>query len=208
MGKARGISGADLARINAEFAGFQSEQRIVGSRAGAVTYAAAEVDNLMPIAKKAVAAINLSGFPDLASLQNYASKHAGDQRYQFAYDSIQELQTAYTSLLVRNGVRSDAAQNLSADVINLNMGKRNIEGAFNAIEQSKNAIMAAAPAARKTIMQDMAVQLGGKKTDVGDAIPEKYIQELIDHPEAAASFDKHFGAGAADNVLKGVPTGE
>lgn len=210
MAKARGVTGADLAKINTEFAGFQSEQRIVGSRAGAVTFAAAEVDQLMPLAKKAVSQIDLSGFPDVAALQNYARKHSGDQRYQFAYDTLQELQNAYTSLLVRNGVRSDAAQKLSESVINLNMGKRNIAGAFDAISQSKNAIMASAPAARKAILEDMSVALGGKKTDVKEAIPENYIQWLIKNPTAEnkKSFDAHFGEGASDNVLSGVPTSE
>ena len=162
----------------------------------------------MPIAKKAVAAINLSGFPDLAKLQNYAKEHSGDQRYQFAADTIQELQNAYTSLLVRNGVRSDAAQSLSTGVINVNMGKRNMAGAFDAIEQSKNAIMSAAPAARKAILQDMGKSAGLKPSDIGTAPPEDHVTFLIQHPESKARFDKKYGDGAADAILNGVQSAE
>jgi len=203
MAQERGISGADLARINAEFEGFKSEQRIVGSRAGAVTYAAAEVDQMMPLAKSAVSKIDLSRFPNMAALENYAKQHVGDQKFQFAYDTVQELQNAFTSLLVRNGVRSDAAQNLAEGVINLNMGSKNIAGAFDAIDKSKDAILRAAPAARKTIMRD---QLGIKESDIGKPKPvpnKNAIQHLIDNPDKRDEFDEYYGQGAAANYLGG-----
>lgn len=201
--KVLGISGEQLAAINAQYDGFKAEMRQVGSRAGSVTYAASEVDNLMPIAKNAVAKLDLSGFPDLASLQNYASKHAGSQEYQFAAVSIQELQNAFTSLLVRNGVRSDAAQNLAEHVINVNMGSRNIAGAFDAINQSKTQILKSAPDARKAIFKDMGV----KNVDIQDAIPEDHVQFLINNhtPADIESFDKTYGKGTADVILSRIP---
>ena len=90
------------------------------------------------------------------------------------------------------------------------MGKRNMAGAFDAIAQSKNAIMSAAPAARESVARDMVMAVGGKKTDVGKAPKDNEVQWLIDHPteKAKKSFDDHFGEGAADSILSGVPTGE
>lgn len=120
--KEKGITGADLAKIDAQFTGMKSEQSAIGRRAGTTEVGVGEFDQLIGPTKESLAKLDLSHFKDLNSFINYASDHTDNPDLAEAVTNLQELQNAYTAVLTRGGVRTDAAQHQSEELLNKNFG--------------------------------------------------------------------------------------
>lgn len=77
--KSRGLGGADLASLNAEFAGLTAGERTLGNRTANIEMAASEAQNLMPIALAASKAVSRTQYPTLNKLQLAIQQGTGDE---------------------------------------------------------------------------------------------------------------------------------
>lgn len=77
--KARNLGGADLASLNAEFAGLQAGERTLGNRTANIEMAASEAQNLMPIALAASKAVPRTQYPTLNKIIMAAEQGTGDE---------------------------------------------------------------------------------------------------------------------------------
>lgn len=75
----RGLGGADLAALNAEFAGLQAGERTLGNRTANIEMAANEARNLMPLALEASKAVNRTSYPTLNKIIMAAEQGTGDE---------------------------------------------------------------------------------------------------------------------------------
>lgn len=77
--KARGLGGADVAALNAEFAGLQAGERTLGTRTANVEMAASEAQNLIPLALNASSKVNRTQYPSLNKVILAAQQGTGDE---------------------------------------------------------------------------------------------------------------------------------
>lgn len=75
----RGLGGADLAALNAEFGGLQAGERTLGNRTANIEMAASEAQSLMPLALQASAKVNRTQYPSLNKVILAAQQGTGDE---------------------------------------------------------------------------------------------------------------------------------
>ena len=73
-----GYTGADLAALNAEFAGLMAGERTLGVRTSNIEMAVTEAQQLAPLALQASAAVNRTQFPSLNSIILAGERQTGD----------------------------------------------------------------------------------------------------------------------------------
>lgn len=77
--KARGLGGADVAALNAEFAGLQAGERTLGNRTANIEMAASEARNLMPLVLEASGKVPRTQYPSLNALLMAADQGTGGE---------------------------------------------------------------------------------------------------------------------------------
>lgn len=109
----------DRAQAIARQAGNKANQASQGRRAGTTEQSAGELDQLIPAARDSLHKIakTLTKYPDLNAAINSYEYRSGNPDIVEAVNNVQEVQNAYTSMLVRGGARSDAAQEKSEALI-------------------------------------------------------------------------------------------
>lgn len=170
--KEKGISGADLAKIDAEFAGLKAEKTAIGRRAGTTEVGVGEFDQLIGPTKESLAKLDLTHFKDLNSFKNYASEHTDNPDLAEAVTNLQELQNAYTAVLTRGGVRTDAAQHQSEELINKNFGPDASVRVLDTMAENTKRIMTGIEKAKSGTV---GKNVGDKETPLPKPADNKYL---------------------------------
>lgn len=92
LAKERGITGAQLAGINAEYFGSKSAERTLGNRSANIEMAVTEAKNVAPLALDASNKVDRTKYPDLNSILLAGQKKTGDP-------SVVQLGVATNSLI-------------------------------------------------------------------------------------------------------------
>lgn len=168
----------------------KSEASAIGRRAGTTEVGVGEFDQLIEPTRESIKKLDMGNFKDYNAFVAAKDSHLNDPDYIEALNRIQELQNAYTSVLVRGGQRSDAAQSLAEHTINTLFGTKGSDRALDTMADNTKRIM-------KGIDKAKEGSVGKNDPEEGD------ISYLKSHNDAGhkAKFDKKFGAGAADKAL-------
>ena len=186
----------DRAAAVAGQAGRRANLSAQGRREGTTAQASEELDALAEPTRNSLHKLqksnSLGKYPDLNLLRNSIAYRTGDPDIVEAINNVQELQNAYTALLIRGGQRSDEAQRLSGKLIKDVFSPEQSDRAIDTILANSKRIMSGLEKARKKTL--------GEESSA-KAIPEEAIAMLKADPSSAPSFDETFGAGAAKGIL-------
>src|SRR6185312_11231218 len=133
--KEKGVSGADLAAIQAEFQGNTAGERAVGTRTANMEIAANEVKNMAPLALMASEKVDRTQYPTLNSVILAAEKGSGDEdvvRFGLAANSLIYM---YAKFLNPNGIPTDADKAKAADILSTAWAKGQFRSAVDQIQQ-------------------------------------------------------------------------
>lgn len=169
--KEKGVSGADLAKIDAQFSGMKAEQTAIGHRAGTTSVGVGEFDQLIEPTRQSLQKLDLTHFKDFNSFINYADEHTDNADLAEAKTNLQELENAYTAVLVRGGARSDAAQKAAHDQINATFGPNASNRVLDTMAANTKRIMAGIANAKAGTVGQGGV--GGSK-ELKKYTPEEY----------------------------------
>lgn len=133
----KGISGADLAKINAQFAGLTSEQRAIGTASGKIELAANSLDESLPLLENAMKKVDLSQFPDINAVENYARSHTGDTDIVAFNTALQTTVSDYSTLIARNGISTDSTRAAAAHLANVNMANGQLQAFIDQVRKEK-----------------------------------------------------------------------
>lgn len=126
--KSRMYPNDNTAEQRAHFVGEQQEERAMAGRSAPAKIAVKEMDNLAQPMIDAVKKLDPKHFPDLNSLRNAYQQRIGGADVVKAALAVQEFKTAFTNLMIRNGVPTDQARARGDELINMNMSLDQIEG--------------------------------------------------------------------------------
>lgn len=101
---ARGISGAGLAALNAEFGGLQAGERTLGNRTANVEMAVSEAQQMIPLALDASSKVDRTQFPTLNGLLQAAEKGTGGENVVRLGIATNSLINVYARAISPNGV--------------------------------------------------------------------------------------------------------
>lgn len=147
--KEKGITGDKLAHINALFTGEVAEQRAMATRSAPAKIAVKEMDKLAQPMVDAFKALDPTQYPDLNSIQNAVQNKTGSPKVVKAALALQEFKTAFTNLMVRNGVPTDQARSRADELFNLNFNIDQIEAVRDQAKISGAAVLDAITEARE-----------------------------------------------------------
>lgn len=131
----------DIASSKLSYGGQKAEKSAIGRRAGTTEVGVGEFDQLIEPTRESIHKLDMGKYKDLNSFTAAFDEHVNDPDYIEAYNNIQELQNAYTSVLTRGGVRSDAAQGLSEKTINTLFGSAGSDRALDTMAANTKRIM-------------------------------------------------------------------
>lgn len=131
--------GFKMADAETSYLGQQKEASTVGSAAGRIKLAANSLDQAIPLARNAMAKVDLSSFTDLNSFENYARSHTGDPNITALNTAIQTVISDYSSLIARNGQQTDSTRAASRELVNTSMSKGQLDAFFDQVQKEKDA---------------------------------------------------------------------
>ena len=119
----------------------RSEKGRIGSRAGTTEVAVGEFDELIEPTRASIHKLDMGSFKDYNEFVQSYDQHFNDPDYIEAFNNIQELQNAYTSVLTRGGQRTDAAQALSEHTLNTLFGVKGSDRALDTMAANTKRIL-------------------------------------------------------------------
>lgn len=120
-------------------AGKKQEQRTESSQAGRIKFAANSLDQALPLLKDAASKINLKNFTNLNQAENYYREHTSDKNMEEFLVAVQTALTDYSTLIARNGLRTDATDSAARKLLSENMGRGSIDGFIEQAGREKSA---------------------------------------------------------------------
>lgn len=150
-------------------AGKTSEARSYATRTVPAKIAIKEMDNLAPPMLKAIDALDPSEYPDFNSLDNILESKNGDPKVVAAKLAVQEFKTAFTNLMVRNGVATDQARSKTDDIMNVNFTPGQARAVVDQAKISGGAVIdaiAEAKSGKSKYHKDQIIDHGGKQYKV------------------------------------------
>jgi hypothetical protein len=164
--KKLGMSGADLAALQAEYQGTVQGERTLATRTTNMEIAANEVKNMAPIALSASKQVDRSEYPDLNTIIIAADRGTGDEnvvRFGLAANS---LIYTYSKFLNPNGIPTDADKAKATDILSTAWSKGQFSAAIDQIGKE----IASGRAALKTTRGELRNQTTGNNSST-DNIP-------------------------------------
>lgn len=138
--KARGLGGADLAALNAEFAGLQAGERTLGTRTANVEMASTEAQQLIPLALSASKAVSRTQYPTINSVVMAAQEGTGDENVVRLGVAVNGLVNTYARAISPTGTPTVSDKDHAREILN----KAWSSGQFSAgVDQMQKEIAAA-----------------------------------------------------------------
>jgi hypothetical protein len=172
--KAQSNPDQDVVKGRSNVAEATSEAHAIGRRAGTTEVGVGEFDQLIEPTRASIHKLDFGQWKDLNAFKASYDEHVNDPDYIEALNNIQELQNAYTSVLTRGGVRTDAAQSLSEGTINKLFGSAGSDRALDTMAANTKRIMTGVNKAKAgTVGQpDAAPAAGAPAGGAASAAPD------------------------------------
>jgi hypothetical protein len=143
--------GFDMSKAELDYAGALKEESALATRSAPAKIAVKEMDKLAQPMIDSVEKLDPSQYPDWNSLQNAYQKRTGGTEVVKAVLAVQEFKTAFTNLMVRNGVPTDAARSKADDIIGANFSLDQIKAIAEQAKISGGAVIDALHEAKSEI---------------------------------------------------------
>jgi hypothetical protein len=154
----RGMSGADLAAINADYQGQKAGLRTSGTISARIENAAAEADQLAPLAIDAGRKVARSGFLPFGRAQVLFNNQTNDpDMNRFATANI-GLATAYAGAMARGGKATVSDNEHAREMLSTAKSQQAYEAIVDQMQQE----IAAAKAAPQHVRDNLRGQISGK----------------------------------------------
>lgn len=169
-----GLSGADIARMNAAFQGLKSGYRALGTTAARINVGRQELEKLIPQALEASKNLPRTEYPTANAVEQAYEKGTGDARVRDLALALQAVKGAYAQVLTRGGASTDAARATADELFNTADPHTVIETAMARIRKEGEAVSQAPTAAGA----ELPTQLG-----LGGSKPKYSVGQVIDGPD-------------------------
>lgn len=147
--KAQGVTGKDLAGIMAEYTGFQSGQRAVGTRQAQIEMAATVANQFAPLAVTASEAFDRTPFKTLNDIEKAVlDKTASPELRKFNFAN-NALINSYARAINPSGVKTDSDTQHAREILNTGFSKGDYKAAVDQLQIEINAELKAPGAVRK-----------------------------------------------------------
>lgn len=169
---AQGMSGADIAKKVAEFAGMMAGERTLGTRAANMEIAANEVKNMAPLALSSSEKVDRTKYPSLNAIIQSAEKGTGDEeivRFGLAANS---LIYTYSKFLNPTGIPTDADKARATEILSTAWSKGQFRAAVDQIKKE----IASGQGAVQTTRTEMGETLTGEKKASSQAPAQKQTE--------------------------------
>lgn len=133
--QARGLGGADLAALNAEFSGLQAGERTLGTRTANIEMAASEVQQLAPLALQASNAVNRTQYPSLNALELAAKRGTGDENVVRLNQSVNALVNTYARAVSPSGQPTVNDKNHAREILDAAYSKGQFAAAIDQMQK-------------------------------------------------------------------------
>lgn len=172
----------------------KAEASAIGRRAGTTEVGVGEFDQLIEPTRDSIKKLDMGNFKDYNAFVAAKDSHLNDPDYIEALNRIQELQNAYTSVLVRGGQRSDAAQQLSEHTINTLFGVKGSDRALDTMADNTKRIMKGIDKAKEG---SVGKNDGDKESPLPSPKDNKFqVGKYYDLGEKGHGIHKYLGNGS------------
>jgi hypothetical protein len=160
--QSQGLSPADIAGKLAEYSATIAEERKIGSIAGGVEFANAELTKFLPLARESSAKVERGNFVPYTTLVQKGEAAISDPNLRDLYVKTQSVLNAYDVLAARGGTDASKREH-NRQLLTTADSPEAYEAALHAIEQE----LAAAKEAGPEAMRSVAGQLTNKPKQPG-----------------------------------------
>lgn len=141
----------DIAESQLEYSSRKRELNALATRSAPAKIAVQEMDTLSQPMLTALAKLDPTEYPDLNAVTNAVSRKTGGPEVVAAALAVQEFKTAFTNLMVRNGVATDQARSRADEIISMNMPLGQAQAVVDQAKISGGAVIEALSKAKKGI---------------------------------------------------------
>jgi hypothetical protein len=138
--RALGMSGADIAANIAEFQGVTAGERTLGTTSARIGLGAAEMQTLVPLVKEASKELPRTNYPTMNAFIQGAERETGNPKLRNLAVRLQGLKSAYSQVLTRGGVPTDAARSATDELFNTKDPETVLDTVLDAMGQETAAI--------------------------------------------------------------------
>ena len=188
----RGINGKELAAITAEYVGFTSGQRTVGTRQAQIEIAANVTDQFAPIAIDASEKFDRTEWKSLNDIQKAVDSHTASpelRRFNFANNS---LVNAYARAINPTGQGNEHDKRHAYEILDTGFSKGDYRAAVEQLQVEINAELRA-PGTVKRQMREGFTNTPDMNSSAPTSAPPMALQYLKAHPETKDAFKAKFG---------------
>jgi len=208
--------GVEQSIKNAEYFGLKAGQRTLGTRVANIELAATEFLKVAPIVEQASAAVSRTQYPDINKLINAYKEKTGDPAVVRLGGAINTAVNVYARAIAPQGAGTVSDKDHARELLQRAYANGQITGQIQLMKQEIDAALEAPSEVRdawrkrfregqgRSVLDKDKPATGGGTAPAPLPPPPEAVRELRankDNPTYRASFDKHFGAGAADRVL-------
>lgn len=159
LAAARGLKGADLAAITAEYQGMQAGERTLGTRTANIEMAVTEAKNLAPLALAASDKVKRTQFPTINALILAGEKGTGDPNAVQLGIAVNSLINIYARAISPTGVPTVSDKDHARELLSGAWSK----GQFRAGVEQLMKELAAAQRAPGAVREEMRSTISGRK---------------------------------------------
>lgn len=153
LAKERGMSGADIAAVNAGFFGTKAGERVLGGRTANIGMAVTEAKNLTPLALEASNKVDRTQFPTLNSMLLATERGTGDENVVRLGIATNSLINAYARGISPTGVPTVSDKDHARELLSTAWSKGQYNAGVDQLIKELNAA-AASPAAVRQEFRD------------------------------------------------------
>lgn len=135
----RGISGPQLAAINAEFAGITSGERVLGNRTAQIGMAVSEARKLAPLALEASEKVNRTKYPKLNEAILAGERGTGDENVVRFGIAVNSLINIYARAISPTGVPTVSDKEHARELLSTAWSKGQIRAGIDQLMKEMNA---------------------------------------------------------------------
>lgn len=198
--RARGMSPAEVATTIAEFEGLKAGERTLGTTGARIGLGLAEAKVFAPMVLEASDKVSRTQYPTLNALLLAYDRGTGDENVVRLGIAINALQNAYSQVLTRGGVPTDAARATAHEIFDKAYSAGQMRTAVDQVMREIDAAQAALGIVKQE-MRDRATGRPSSPPAGAAAAPPAAVDYLRQHPEARDQFDSKYGSGAAARAL-------
>jgi hypothetical protein len=163
----KNMNRGDLSVRRIEFMSEQSEARTLGTRAGNIGSAVAEVNRIVPLALEANRKLPRSDFVPFNKLYEQGQSMLSNPNYINLNAYTTGVATAYAMTMGRSGANTVFAMQRAEHVMNMAWGQEGLEAAILAVQREAQEVLQAPEDQRKALAKKMTGEISGRQAPGG-----------------------------------------